>query len=176
MVAFLRRLNNRVKMMVARGVIKLVDDSEGVQLVQISLLKKENRSDIEHFQNFGFSSHPDDGTEGVCVFLDGDRSRGFLIATDNRKIRIKDLKKGESVQYNSKGTKIHLQDSETCLMELKKLKVDNGVDEMVSVVSEFMRILIEDAKVLTAIGPQQFTADTITALQAEKEKFDGFKE
>jgi phage baseplate assembly protein V len=104
-----RALKTRVMMSVARGVIGLVDDARKLQSVQISLLADESRDTVERFQNYGMSSNPHPGAEGVMVCVGGNREHGLIIAVDDRRYRIKALEQGEVCIYTDEGDKIHLK-------------------------------------------------------------------
>lgn len=109
MQKILRPLSRRLKMMLGRGIINLIDDSKAIQEMQISLLANETRSSVQRFQNYGVSSHPHDGSEALAVFLGGSRDNGIILAVDDKRYRIKSLEKGEVVIYTDEGDKIHLK-------------------------------------------------------------------
>lgn len=105
----LRPVLNRVMTVVSRGVIESADDGQGIQLVKAEFLADEVRDRIERVQQFGFTSNPPAGSEAVAVFVGGNREHGFIIATDKRAVRIKNLQPGEMAIYTDDGTKIHLK-------------------------------------------------------------------
>lgn len=100
---------DRVKMIVARGVLKNVTDSTGVQKVQASLLAGELKDGIERFQTYGLSSNPPAGTEGIFLFIGGNRDHGVCVATDDKGSRFKNVASGEVALYDNKGNFIHLK-------------------------------------------------------------------
>lgn len=102
-------LARRVAMMVARCVVKMTSDAPAMQEVQASLLEGELRDGMERFQNYGFTSHPHPGAEGVAVFVGGGRDHGLVIAVDDRRYRIKSMKQGEVAIYTDEGDSIHLK-------------------------------------------------------------------
>jgi len=104
-----RDLKNRVMLTVARGVVSLVNDSLKMQTVQAQLLKREVRDGIERFQNYGYTSKPHPGAEGVFVFVGGNRDHGLCIAVDDRRYRLTGLADGEVAIYTDEGDKIHLK-------------------------------------------------------------------
>lgn len=103
-------LHIRVRNLVARAVVKLVDDEKKVQLLQATLLAEEVREDLEHFQEYGFTSNAPDGAEGVAIFAGGTRDHGIVLAVGDRRVRLKGLKKGEVAVYSKTGTKILLNE------------------------------------------------------------------
>lgn len=102
----LRDLGNRVMMMFARGVLRGVNDANGRQQLQVELLKNEVRDDVEHMQNYGFTSHPLGGDVAVA-FLGGNREQGIVLVVDDRRYRIP-LQAGEVAIYDDQGNKIEL--------------------------------------------------------------------
>jgi phage baseplate assembly protein V len=100
-------LTQRVKNMIARGVITAIQDSEGLQLIQGTLLADEVSDGMERFQNYGFSSVPPPGSEFIVLFVAG-RSHPVVIAVDNRAARPKDKEIGDSIMYSIGGNSILL--------------------------------------------------------------------
>lgn len=97
------------RMMVARGVVKLINDSLKMQEVQITLLADEVKADVERFQNYGLTSHPLPGAEAAVMFVGGSRDHGMVIAIDDRRYRLKGLAAGEVALYDDLGQKVHLK-------------------------------------------------------------------
>lgn len=102
-------LQRRVMLMIAKGIIRRVDDSGKNQITQVGLLSKEIRDQIENIQQFGLSSSPPPGSEVVVVFPGGSRDHGVIVATSDHKTRPRDLNEGETVVYNSNGDFIKLK-------------------------------------------------------------------
>lgn len=102
----------RVRLMVARGVVSLVNDALKVQGVQVQLLAGEVR-DMERLQNYGFTSHPHTGAEACAAFVGGNRDHGIVLAVDDRRYRLQGLARGEVALYTdedqSGGHRIHLK-------------------------------------------------------------------
>jgi phage baseplate assembly protein V len=96
-------LKRKIHGMAARCVLTLVSDGLKMQAVQINLLADETADDVERFQNYGLTSVPLPGAEGVCLFLAGAREHGVVIAMDDRRYRLKGLKGGEVALYTDEG-------------------------------------------------------------------------
>lgn len=109
MIEAIRALQNRIMMLIGRCVLEAVNDGGGIQTIKASLLAGENRDGMEHFQNYGFTSVPFAGAEGVVVFPGGNREHGLVIAIDDRRFRLKGLKNGEVAMYTDQGDKIHIK-------------------------------------------------------------------
>lgn len=94
-------LKSRVMSMLARGIVKIINDGHGIQSLQATFLQNEVRDGLERFQNFGLSSNPMPGAEAIALFLGGNKDHGIVIAVDDRKRRFKGLAAGETVLYNA---------------------------------------------------------------------------
>jgi phage baseplate assembly protein V len=101
-------LNDKVMNMIARGVLEGVDDGSGVQVLGVSLLAGERKKNVERFQNYGFSSHPQGEAEAIVIFPGGDRSAGVIVALDERGTRLTGLNPGEVAIYTNEGDSIVL--------------------------------------------------------------------
>lgn len=88
-------LKRRVMSMVGRFVVKAVEDSGGIQVLQVQLLNGELRT-IQRVQEFGFTSTPPAGAEGVAGFVGGNRDHGVALGVDDRRHRPTDTPKGGS--------------------------------------------------------------------------------
>lgn len=102
-------LARRVRLMVGRGVLSLVNDSLKLQEVQVGLLSGEDHDDVERFQEYGFTSHPHPGAETITVSVGGSRDHAVVIAIDDRRYRLKPLTEGEVALYDDQGQAIHLK-------------------------------------------------------------------
>ncbi|WP_165184705.1 phage baseplate assembly protein V [Caulobacter soli] len=98
-----------VGMMVARVLVRLVDDSPGVQQLQVDGLADETLDGIERFQNYGFTSRPKPGAEGIMVAVAGTRSQGVVIVVDDRRYRLRELAEGEVAMQDDLGQVVHFK-------------------------------------------------------------------
>lgn len=104
----MRPLAQRIGNMVSRGVVSAVSAALKMQGLQVKLLAGEVKDGLEHFEPYGYTSHPKSGAEAVTMFLDGDRSHGVVIVVADRRYRLKGLAAGEVALYDDQGQKIHL--------------------------------------------------------------------
>lgn len=100
-------LRRRVRLMVSRAVLSALSDAAGIQVVQVKLLEGEVRDSVERLQNYGFTSVPLAGAEGVMACVSGNRDHGIVIAMDDRRYRIKGLQPGEAAMYTHKDKEAH---------------------------------------------------------------------
>ena len=108
-IRLIEPLRTRVMLLASRFVVRKVDDTVKMQSMQIELLQKEVRDMVERFQEYGFTSMPHPGAEGIAVFPGGNRDHGLIIAVDDRRYRLTGLKDGEVAIYTDEGDKIHLK-------------------------------------------------------------------
>ena len=101
-------LARRIRLLTARAVITVINDALKMQAVQVKLLDGEVCDNVERFQNYGFTSVPFSGAEGVYLSIGGDRDHGVVICVDDRRYRLKSLQPGETALYDDQGQKVHL--------------------------------------------------------------------
>lgn len=101
-------LRRSIGNMLARGVVSAVSSALKMQGLQVKLLAGEVKDGLEHFEPYGYTSHPKSGAEAVTVFMDGDRSHGVVIVVADRRYRLQGLAAGEVALYDDQGQKIHL--------------------------------------------------------------------
>lgn len=104
----LRPVMQRLGNMIARATVAAVNAATKMQSIQVRLLASEAKDDVEHFEPYGFTSHPHAGAEGIALFFDGDRSHGALVVVADRRYRITGLRSGEMAIHDDLGQKVHL--------------------------------------------------------------------
>lgn len=102
-------IQRRVMLMVGRCVLNAIADGKPVQLVQASLLTDETRDKMERMTEYGYTSVPLPGAQGVAVFVGGERGHGIVIATGDPRNRLSGLQPGEVALYTDEGDKIVLK-------------------------------------------------------------------
>lgn len=100
-------LRRRLSLIVTRAVLTLVDDARLLQEVQVKLLADEVMDGVERFQEYGFTSVPHAGAEGVALSVGGHRSNTVVIAVDDRRYRLKGLQNGEVALYTDEDQAEH---------------------------------------------------------------------
>lgn len=168
-------VERRVMNMIARGVIESITDTAGIQKVKLSLLADEILEGKERIQEYGFTSVPLAGAEAVMIFLGGNRDHGVIIATDDRRTRLKSLLAGDVALWTASGGKLILRNADKKLEGLVgKIAIANASDDLITVLSDLCAWL-QSAHVITAMGPQPFTPTDLTSLGDIKDRLDTFK-
>lgn len=104
----LDRLAGRVRLAVARAVVNLVNDGARLQAVQAALGADVVRDQAEHFQHYGFTSHPFPGAEGIALSVGGSTDHTVVINVDDRRYRLVGLEAGEVALYDDQGQVVKL--------------------------------------------------------------------
>jgi phage baseplate assembly protein V len=169
----LSTLNNAIRNMIARGVLETGDDTQGVQVLGLSLMDGERKDNVERFQNYGFSSMPMNEAEAIVIFPGGDRSAGVIIAMDERGSRMTGLQPGEVAMYNNAGNSVILHTDgsieitaiEQVQIWAKKLLVD--VEEDVTINARTAVLNTEETVTVNAKGDVTVNTEANAIVKAE---------
>lgn len=101
-------LVNRLRLYVARALIRRVDDSGGLQIVQVAIQAGVTRDSAERFQQYGLTSVPYPDAECVTVSVGGNTDHQIVINVDDRRYRLRGMKTGEAALYDDLGQTVHL--------------------------------------------------------------------
>ncbi|MFP3944635.1 MAG: phage baseplate assembly protein V [Alphaproteobacteria bacterium] len=118
------RLKRQIRVMAARAVIRIVNDALKMQEVQAASFSGEVLGGVERFQNYGFTSVPLNGAEGIVLALGGARSHSVVICVDDRRYRLKPLSAGEVALYDDLGQKVHLKRDQIHIESPAKVTVE----------------------------------------------------
>ena len=124
-------IKRKIFLMIGRGIIAAINNSEGTQKIQITALNGETITDIERFQNYGFESYPKTEAEALVNFLNGNRDHGIASVVHDRRYRPTDLTEGDVRVYNWKGNKITFTDTGITIEDVvNSNKVEMTSDEI----------------------------------------------
>ncbi|WP_281544661.1 phage baseplate assembly protein V [Grimontia sp. SpTr1] len=96
-------VKRRLQLMVDRAILRIITDTTQRQQLQIQTLADETDSNIERWQNYGHTSVPPVGSEAITLALNGNRSNLVVICAEDKTVRLKDLKPGDSALYHLEG-------------------------------------------------------------------------
>lgn len=123
-------LARAVQMMVGRGVVAGVA-ARKMQALQLRLLADEVKDGVEHFEPYGWTSHPLAGAEAVVVFVGGDRSHGVAAVVADRRWRPTDLEPGEVAVFTDQGDEIRIRRGGTIrIRAATKLRIETPLLEV----------------------------------------------
>lgn len=118
-------LGTKLRLLVSRALVRLVDDGRQMQELQLELLDEEARGKAERFQQYGFTSVPLPGAEAIAVAVGGARSHMVVLSVDDRRHRPRDMEEGETQIYTHEGDYVRLKKGR--IIEVKagtRLRVD----------------------------------------------------
>ena len=101
-------LRRRLRLMVSRAVVRLVNDDTKTQTLQLEILKGELYDRIERLQNYGVTSVPLPGAEAVVLAAGGDRAHGVVVVVGDKRYRLTGMEEGEVAIHDDQGQKVHL--------------------------------------------------------------------
>lgn len=101
------RMLARLRGMVARGVVGVVNDALRMQGVQVQV-QAGNVRNAERFQNYGLTSVPHAGAEGVVLSVGGSSDHCVVVCVDDRRYRLTGLADGEVALHDDLGQRVHL--------------------------------------------------------------------
>lgn len=112
-----------LKSMLVRGTVIMADAARKLQTLQVRLTAGEIKDGAEHFEPYGFTSHPLAEAEVLTAFLGGDRSHAVVLVASDRRYRIKELKPGEVAIYTDEGDKVHFKRGRIIDIETETLNI-----------------------------------------------------
>jgi phage baseplate assembly protein V len=119
----IERVARRVLLSLARALVTTVNDSGGVQMMQVKLNPLETRDNTPRVAEFGLTSNPPVNSDAFVVFLGGDRSNGVVLGTVHQPSRPKNLASGETMIYSQDGKQIYLTASGGIVVDAKNQAV-----------------------------------------------------
>ncbi|MCD8139446.1 MAG: phage baseplate assembly protein V [Planctomycetaceae bacterium] len=134
-------INNRIKLMVRRCRLGVVNDENPVQTVEAGIYKNEFRSGVERIQEYGLSTVPPEGGQAVVAFLGGEGSHPVVIATDDRRYRPRKRKPGDVSLYTDQADHGVFLTSDGRGVLIRGLKITVHADDEVVVNAPKIRVL-----------------------------------
>ncbi len=122
--AALRPIGDKLMMMAAKAVVRLVNDAGTRQVMQLEILKDELRDGVERFQNYGFNSHPLPGAEAVISCPNGTRERAVVVVVDDRRYHLV-LQPGEAAMFTHEGDWVKLGANRHITVMTEKVDIDS---------------------------------------------------
>lgn len=116
-------LESRIRLMLSRAVVSLINDAAKAQELQVNLLADETQDGVERWQNYGFTSHPLPGAEALVGCVSGLRSHAVAIVVQDRRFRLVNLQPGEVALYDDLGNVVHLAREEVLIEGAAKVRV-----------------------------------------------------
>lgn len=123
----LNPVKRQIRQLITRGLVKMVDPTQMIQLLQVELLSGEVLDRVEHFEPYGFTSNPPtDGAEVLAASLNGRRSHTVAFMVANRLFRMKNNSPGEVALFTDEGDVIHFKRNNEILIDTMGTLVANA--------------------------------------------------
>lgn len=119
----------RVQNVIARGVVKLVVDSEGMQRLQVLANLDEvieGVGGVEHFQPYGFFSIPFADSEAIVVFPTAGRDHPVAVVVADRRYRPKNGAPGECGLRTDEGDELRLGRGHVMILQSNTVKLGSS--------------------------------------------------
>lgn len=114
-----------IRSLLGRGVLSLTHEEAKIRTIDAEFLPGDKREGLEHFEPYGFGSRAHPGAEVFAAFFNGDRSHGVVLATADRRYRLK-LEEGEVAIFDDIGQKVHLKRDGISVVTPKNLTAEVG--------------------------------------------------
>lgn len=146
----LKSIKRKIYMLISRAVVTSVANTGLTQRIQLQVMADEVVSNLEHFEEYGFSSFPFVGSEALTAFINGNRSHGIVIKVHDRRYRPTDLAEGEVAIYTDEDQSspfhhIHLKNGN--IIEVKSGDIDFVCTRDVSVTCDNIDFACNDHSV-----------------------------
>lgn len=100
---YFQQLLRRLRLALGRALVDQVDDSAGLQVLQLKVLAGDIAACVKRYQNYGHTSHPRKNAQAIVIALGANRSELVAIAVDDADARKPDLEEGEHALYSDEG-------------------------------------------------------------------------
>lgn len=119
----LSEYRHRINLLVTRGIATMVNAETHRQSLQVKSIGGELLDPVEHFESYGFTSHPHRGSESLLLSLQGNRSHTVAICVADRRYRLTGLAEGEVALHDDQGNVIHLMRDQIKIEAVQHLEV-----------------------------------------------------
>ncbi|SLN77617.1 phage baseplate assembly protein [Oceanibacterium hippocampi] len=109
MRAAIAGLRTRIYSMIARATVRAVSAGLKMQGLDVTILRDETMTAIEHWEGYGLTAHPQPGAEALLLFPAGNREHAIAVAVADRRYRLQGLAAGEVALHDDQGQKIVLR-------------------------------------------------------------------
>lgn len=157
----------KMRNIVARGVVSMVDDGHMMQTNQIKLLDGELIDGAERVQQYGFTSHPQNEAECFVAFAGADRAHPLIFSVDDRRYRVQAMAAGEVCVYTDEGDKIHFKRDNTIEVTTRHFVV-NAEDD-VAINTKKVEINASDSM---SVNTKEYTVKASTHIGCQTPSWD----
>lgn len=98
-----RSITGRVRGMIRRSTLGALGEGTTGQTIQAKTTADDVDDEVELFEQYGFTSVPTNGSEGLVLRVGGERGASVAILFGNKTSRFQDLDQGEVAVYHNDG-------------------------------------------------------------------------
>lgn len=153
-------LGRRLRLLVDRAIVRIVNDSLGRQNLQIQSLADATNDDVERFQNYGLTSVPPAGSEALILSVGGRREGLVAVAVEDKRCRPQGLEDGEVRLYHGDGQS-YITLKEGGVIEVTGKSVNYTAEELFEINTAQLKVN----------GPTEFSEDIIVAKKSVLKHF-----
>jgi phage baseplate assembly protein V len=116
-----RRQEHLIRSLVQRGTVSSVDASRKMQTMDLRLRSGHRPSQVEHWEQVGFTYHPQAGAEVLVAAVNGDPDHVVVINAADRRYRITGIASGELAIHDDQGQKVHFMRNQVRIETTKRV-------------------------------------------------------
>ncbi len=140
------RLRIRLELVVQRAIVKTVNDSGGLQILQV-VTRASEIDGAERIQPYGLTSVPSDGDEGIALLVGGNRDHVYVLGPDSRS-RPKDKPAGTVILYSPVGG------------QQLEFKPDGSID-LQAAIGQLMKLIADTIELGDGVGGQRLCTESL---------------
>ncbi|MBX9838439.1 MAG: phage baseplate assembly protein [Silvanigrellaceae bacterium] len=134
-------LARRISLITSKCILNIINDKTATQNAQAEFFTDEVFDDAEVWQNFGFTSVPPKGSEGIALFVGGERINPLIISTECKGKRLNNLNEGDAAVYSSAGNYIKVNADNSINIKSNKILIKNDQNELIDLISQICELL-----------------------------------
>lgn len=163
----IRPIQNKIFLLIGRCILSAINNSGGTQKIDVVVLQNEARSNVERLQNYGFDSVPLPGSEGVILFINGNRNQAIALIAADRRYRPTDLIGGEVAMYTkddkaSQDDRIHLKSGKIHQHKNNQALIDSVVQAILT--TPLFRVTGGTVELGAQVGMEKLANETFLSL------------
>jgi len=163
-------MKRRIQLLITRGVVKLIDPSLMMQELQVQVLGTV-LDNVEHFEQYGYTSHPHPEAEVLLASLGGRRGHTVAVCVGDRRFRLKNLQEGEVAMYTDEGDVIHFKRNN--VIEINSAKTINAIAPDVNInASTKVTIVTPDCEITGNLKVGGDVNDSTGTMQAMRDTYN----
>jgi phage baseplate assembly protein V len=111
-------LATSTRLMIGRGILRLVEDAKAIQTAQVDLNADETQDGVEIWHQYGIACNPPDESECLTFCVGGQRDNVIAMCPNDTRYRPRNLSKNNVGLYNDKGLCLVLNQSQSATTDV----------------------------------------------------------